>query len=377
MNVLHVVASGQRRGAEIFARDLIGALSRNGFDQRVLVLRGSCRDVDFGVPEVRNGFSVDLRGRFRHWDVPTMWRPDVIQAHGGEALEGSLALAARSPACVVYRRIGLAPTRLSRFPRRQAFARLTRRADLVVAVSEAVRTEAERLFGLHVSKLITIPNGADAGRLRPSRFRVEERRLLGIAPDDPVVLSLGALSWEKDPITHVNVVTSVRRVHPSTVHVMVGDGPLRASVADAVGRSGSDARTQIMGTRSDVADLLRASDLLLFASRPDGMEGMPAAVIEAGMAALPVAGYAVAGVPEVVVQGETGLLCAPGNTADLGRHVRTLIADTALRAWMGERAQRRCKTLYDISVIADAYADAYERVVAPRRPSAETKGNGP
>ena len=67
-----------------------------------------------------------------------------------------------------------------------------------------------------------------------------------------------------------------------------------------------------LGSRADMGDVFAAADVVLFASRSDGMEGMPAVVIEGGMGGLPVAALAVAGVSEVVVDGQTGLLAPPG-----------------------------------------------------------------
>ena len=80
----------------------------------------------------------------------------------------------------------------------------------------------------------------------------------------------------------------------------------------------------LLGARDDVPDLLAASDVLLLASRT---EGMPACVIEAGIAGVPVAGYALSGVPEAVVSGETGLLVPPGDRDALVEAVDTLIGD--------------------------------------------------
>ena len=83
---------------------------------------------------------------------------------------------------------------------------------------------------------------------------------------------------------------------------------MRGQLEGEICQQGLRGRCLVLGERSDVGDLFAASDVFLFASRPDGMEGMPAAVIEAGMAGVPVAGYSIAGVPEVVEHGLTGLL---------------------------------------------------------------------
>jgi glycosyltransferase involved in cell wall biosynthesis len=91
-------------------------------------------------------------------------------------------------------------------------------------------------------------------------------------------------------------------------------------------------------------------------------EGMPACVIEAGIAGLPVAGYALAGVPEAVVSGDTGLLVPPGDRDALTSAVTELIADAELRRRLGGGARERCRAMFDIRRVAPMYHDVYEAV---------------
>ena len=134
------------------------------------------------------------------------------------------------------------------------------------------------------------------------------RAELDLDSETPLVVSLGALTWEKDPLGHVDVVARAAEARP-IAHVFVGDGPLRGQLERAISRRSPNYRPRLLGSRDDVGDLLAAADALLLASRT---EGMPASVIEAGLAGLPVIGYALSGVPEVVVDGVTGRLVPPG-----------------------------------------------------------------
>src|SRR4030095_10598744 len=98
--------------------------------------------------------------------------------------------------------------------------------------------------------------------------------------------------------------------------------PRRAVGGAAATRAGVAGRAVVLGSREDVGDLLAASDLMVFASRT---EGMPASLIEAGMAGLPVAATTLPGVPEVVVDGTTGLLVPPGDREELRGAVERLL----------------------------------------------------
>jgi glycosyltransferase involved in cell wall biosynthesis len=130
--------------------------------------------------------------------------------------------------------------------------------------------------------------------------------------------------------------------------------------------SGVGERMRFLGSRADVADILVAGDVLLLASRGDGMEGMPAIAIEAGLAGLPVVAYSVAGVPEVVVDGTTGLLAPPGDIDALTERLVALVLDPELRARLGSAARTRCRGRFDIQSVAPLYARVYEEVAHAR-----------
>jgi len=373
VRILHVVASVQGRGAETFAADLIRELAGRGVAQRVVALRSPIvRDGSFSCdvtyPDGRGlrlpvvGVQTDGIGVLRK--VVSRWRPHVIQAHGGESLKYLAAARLTDSAALVYRRIGMAPPWLGSPVRRRLHAALMRTPARVVAVAEAVRREAIERFGLLPTTVVTIPNAVAVERIRPRRPRWEVRRSLGIPPTSICVLSLGALTWEKDPRAHLHVTAAAIRAGADVHHVFVGDGPLREEVALARETLGVRDRVHVLGHRSDVGDFLYASDCLLFASREGGMEGMPASVIEAGLAGLPVVGYSIAGVPEVVVHGTTGLLVPPGDVAGLGRALETLIRDEGLRRQLGAAARERCRSLFDIRVVAPRYLELYRALTS-------------
>jgi glycosyltransferase involved in cell wall biosynthesis len=262
----------------------------------------------------------------------------------------------------VYRRIGSAPEEIARGPRRAAYGWLMRRADRIVAVADALRREVVRTFRVPSARVVTIPNGVDPARLVPTRGREAVRAELGLAPDAPVLLSLGALVWEKDPMTQLEVAERIRRVDPRAVLLMVGDGPMRGEVEAAIAARGPDGPVRLLGTREDVADVLAASDALLFASCS---EGMAATVIEAGMAGLPVAAFAVGGIPEVIRDGVTGMLADPGDVDRLTDAALRLLRDPALRARMGSAA-RAASSGFDIREIGERYLAVYEDLVRGR-----------
>jgi glycosyltransferase involved in cell wall biosynthesis len=372
MRLLHVVDSDQRRGAETFAAELVLQIGRRGVDQHVVMLASPSNDgVDLGVHTsvLRSGgptvpfLKLDLRILLGLSQVIRSTRPDVIQAHGGDTLKYTAAATLGHRTRLVQRFIGSPPEWVRTGPRRLAYAFILSRASRIIAVSESVRSDVIDIFGVAADRVVVIPSGSDARRTTPSVDRDSVRENLHIPPEAPVLISLGALTWEKDPLAHLEVAASVLRSYPECRHLIVGDGPLRPIVEARVHELGIDKRVMMLGYRHDVGNLLAASDVMLLASRVDGMEGMPAAVIEAGFAGVPVVAYSLAGLGEVIVDGVTGCLVRPGDLNGLVSAVGRLLGDAKLRETMGNSARQRTLPNYEIGIIAPKYFALYDELL--------------
>jgi glycosyltransferase involved in cell wall biosynthesis len=366
--VLHVVATGARRGGEIFASDLIGALEHREVVQHVAILR-ACGEpaVDFHVPVTgltgheagRPASAVDPRILWGLRKTLEFQSPDVLLAHGGEPLKYSIASIVGHRVPVIYRRIGSIRGRTAlRGMRLGVYRSLMRRASTVVAVADAIREETIGEFRVPRSRVVTIPNAIDADRVRPHLDRAAMRASMGIPSTAPLIVSVGALTWEKDPLAQLGVVDAVMGIRPEARFVMVGDGPLRRTVETAVRTSEYGDRIHLTGARDDVGDILAASDVLFLNSRS---EGMPAILIEAGMLGLPTVASAVGGVPEVVEHGVTGLLCAPDDTTAMASSLIELLDDARRRRSLGRSARARCLARFEIRPVADRYLDILRR----------------
>ena len=317
--VLHVVATGARRGGEVFASDLSRALG-DDVVQNVAILRSigdpaiafssaPMQLVRYPAGTRAPAFDPRIVRELRR--ILVDYRPNVVLAHGGESLKYSIPANLGRPSRVIYRRIGSIRGRASlRGPRLLVYQVLMRRASMVVAVADAVRRETIDRFRVPPPRVVTVPNAVDADRLRPVIGRADVRASLGISPATPLVLSVGAFTWEKDPLAQLEVAAVVVKARPQTRFLMVGDGPMRRTIETAVRSDGLAGHVLLAGARDDVADLIAASDVLMLNSRS---EGMPGILIEAGMLGLPSVSSAVGGVPEVVEHGVTGLLASPGD----------------------------------------------------------------
>jgi L-malate glycosyltransferase len=373
VRVLHIIATDQRRGAEVFAADLVQVLADAGVSQRVATLRGDgLARLRYAVPNAKlpwgggtiPGVGLDVRTVRGLVRAVREWRPDILQAHGGEALKYGLVASAGRSIPIIYRRIGGSPSWITRGVRRIVYGRLFRATARIVALAEFVRAETLATFQIPGDHVITIPNAVDGKRMEITRDRVGVRRDLEVPADAPVLLSVCALTWEKDPMVHLDVSSRVLARVSNAHHLVVGDGPMRREVEQAAGRLGLNGRIHVLGARSDVAELMAASDALLFASRSDGMEGLPTVLIEAGMAGLPAVAYDVAGVGEVVVHGESGLLVPWGDREGLSAGVISVMTEPGFRTNLGDNARAVCREHFDIRTVAPRYLRLYEEVLA-------------
>jgi glycosyltransferase involved in cell wall biosynthesis len=377
LRILHVVATGDRRGAEMFAADLIRAQENGRMDQRVAVLRarGSMKVV-FTAPTHVLGSDAEtwplnlLRRSRRLRNLVRGWNPDVVLAHGGEALKHCVPATLGTGAPIVYRRIGSAHPLVADGPRREFYGWLMRRAAVVLCVSEAVRRETVDVYGVAAGRTAYVPNGVDPTRVGPTHDRAEVRARLRVASDTPLILFVGALNWEKDPLALVEVARRVIGELPQARFLLAGDGPLRARVEALVRAGGLDGWIGLLGSREDVGDLLGAADILVLCSRT---EGMPAVLIEAGIVGTPIAAYAVGGVPEVIEDGVTGCLIRPGDIEGLTDRVLQLAREPERRAEMGRKAAERNPGRFDIALIAPRYAETYRSVARVSEETADVR----
>ncbi len=203
--------------------------------------------------------------------------------------------------------------------------RIVRRAAVVIGVSQAL-THAARDLGARDARFI--PNGVEI----PAEVEEES--------DPPEVLFAGRLSPEKGIEDLLAVADGLRLV-------VAGDGPLRPQVPQALG----------MLPREKLYECLGRAAVVVFPSRRDGF---PVACAEAMAHGRAVVATSVGGLPDMVVDGETGLLVPPGDPAALRAAVDRLLADAGLRRRLGAAARERIARLCGWDEVIDRTVAAYE-----------------
>jgi len=229
-------------------------------------------------------------------------------------------------------------------------------ADAIVAVSGYVAaTLGERAPALARSRIEVIPNGVDV-----SAVRAQVEPLPRPIPH-PYALFVGKLAKNKGVNALVQVVQRARLEMPM---VVIGDGPERASVEKAAIAAGRDVRVLGWLDRNEVFRWLRHAAVLVFPST--WPEPLSRVLIEASALSVPIAAMNTGGTPDIIVDGETGLLSA--SIAELADDVARLASDGQLRARLGAGAAKRADAVFDIPTVI-ARMDALYRELASTSPS--------
>jgi glycosyltransferase involved in cell wall biosynthesis len=172
----------------------------------------------------------------------------------------------------------------------------------------------------------------------------------------PRLIAVGRLKAPKDFLTLVRALAALPdRAFEAQI---VGDGPDREEVAAEIRRLGLEGRVQLAGERSDVPELLAGSDVFVLSSRS---EGLPVSVLEAMAAELPVVASDVGGLAELVVDGETGVLVAPGDPTALADALGRLLDDRELRQRLGAAGRARAEDSFDLAAFRRAHVELYHR----------------
>jgi glycosyltransferase involved in cell wall biosynthesis len=208
----------------------------------------------------------------------------------------------------------------------------------------------------------------------PTTSREEMRRRLGLPLTTPVVLSVGRLVWRKRYELTLAIARRTETWQPAPHFLIVGDGPLRGALAEQIQANGLGERVHLLGERRDVSALLTASDVYLSTSI---FEGLSNSIMEAMIAEVPVLAAADGGTPELIHDGQTGLLFPSENLADALVKFERLVSDRALRSGLGRQARQRIETAFNYDAMISQYEGLYGSLLeAKARPAAVTVENG-
>lgn len=304
---------------------------------------------------------IDLAAAWRLSRVLKQLRPDVIHAHDphGVAMAAtalSIASPSPEPPLVASRRIEFRVAHNS-------FSRWKYgRVACFIAISEAVR---DRLIadGIPRQKTTVVHEGVDVERIvhLPA---ANVHAAFFLPTHAPVVGNIGALVAQKGQHHLVDAAAIVLRAVPDARFVILGEGELRPALEEQIKRKHLERHVFLAGFRPDVLELLKGVDLFALSSL---QEGLCTSLVDAMAASKACVATRVGGVPEVVADGETGLLVPPRDDEALAEGIIALLKDSARRTRMGEAGLQRARKLFTVEHMVDGTMAVYERLLGVKR----------
>jgi glycosyltransferase involved in cell wall biosynthesis len=266
--------------------------------------------------------------------------PDVVHTHLVHAdVYGAVAPGAR----LVSTKHNPDPFRAGPF--RYLERALTRRAARVIAISEALRRFSIEQVGLPAEKVAVVHYGLDE---LPRAWGDNPPLELG----KPLLLAVCRLAPQKGLETAVRALPGI----PGAVLLVLGEGPQRDALTSLAAGLGVGDRLLLPGRVGDVAALYRRADVVVHPAR---WEGFGLAMLEAMLAGKPVVAALAGSAPELVVDGETGLLVPVDDPEALARAVNSLLADRGRAEAMGEAGRGRAHAEFSVAKMAERTTAIY------------------
>jgi glycosyltransferase involved in cell wall biosynthesis len=370
MRVVTLVDRLVQGGAEGLAVDIVTRLDPQRFEPTLCVTRWSDpshASFPAGVERRRREIEaagVRFLGLTRRGPLDLLaWRPlvrllrtesvDVVHSHmfGSNVWGVALGRGCRVPVIVAHEHSwAFSGERARRVVDRHWIARMS---DALVACSAADRRRMIELERIDPDDIVLIANGIEA---RPPTPGSDIRRELAIAPDAPMIGSVGALRAEKRFDVLIDAAALLRRAHPGVRVVIAGDGDQRGALERRIERLGLGGTVMLLGSRTDVPDVLRGCDIAVNCS---DFEGMPLSLLEYMDAGVAIVATRVGGIPSAIDDGIHGLLVPRRDARALADACAGLIADRRRRVALGAEARARRRAEFDLGTMVARIEQLY------------------
>ena len=372
IHLLHLIASS-RGGGATHLRDLSLGLDPTRFAQRIAMPEDGgnvCRQ-DFeavGIPfqrvDIAAGFSLRGLREIRRLAQTA----DVLNVHGARAaMFGRLAAATlgKQRPRIVYTIQGFSLP-FYRPPRRWILWAIERLlapfTDAVIAVSQEERRAFLAQGFLPPERVSVIWNSVAVAPFQEAeRERDATRAAFGLSPDAILITTICRLYKPRDLETILYALARLVEQDRRVQLLIVGDGPDRARIEALRDRLGLGARVIMAGQRMTIPAILAATDI--FTLTTWGWEGLPFTVLEAMAAARPVVATCAGGIPEAVIEGETGFLVPRRDVAALADAFAHLASDSDLRARMGHAGRTRVQAQFSRQRMIELTAQVYDGLI--------------
>ena len=253
-------------------------------------------------------------------------------------------------------------------------------ASMMLAVSQYTKGKLVEM-GCPSEKVMILNAGVDVGQFCPGAKADALARKHGIGKGDLVLLSVGRLDLHKGHDIVLRALPKILEEVPNLIYLIVGDGPERAHLQALAEDYGLSAKVQIIGQVEDehLVEYYRLCDVFVMPSREiegrvDLIEGFGMVFLEANACAKPVIGGLSGGVPDAVLDKETGLLVDPTSPEEVAAAVILLCKDKAYADKLGHMGLKRCRDVFSWPAICQLLQRVLEKIAGTSEKGEPAKG---
>jgi glycosyltransferase involved in cell wall biosynthesis len=374
IRVLQILPNFGPAGAEQMAVNLMRTLNREQFEvsaisffdpsgsdqERILAQEG----IHVWHLGKRSGF--DPRMFVRVARVLNYFRPHVVHTHRYVLRYALPSMVAGQVLAMIHTVHNLAEKEVDwsgRLIHRIAF----KQGVVPVAIAREVDDSLRRFYKIDGSPLIL--NGIPVSAFRnPSIDSGTWRKRESFTTTDVLYVCVARLRPQKNPALLLKAFARSPGLDPRAHLLLVGHGELRRELERQIDALGQRGRIHLLGVRSDIPEVLNAADVFVLSS---DWEGNPLSVMEAMASGTPVISTAIGGVPELVEDGESGILVPRGDAQALAGAMQYMLENPEVRISMGKASARRAVEHFDVQAMTEAYEQLYRTVIAARRSLSE------
>jgi len=362
LTVLHLETGRHLYGGALQVYYLIHGSARLGLRNLLICPEGSriqaaVRDLAHVLP-VRYRGELDPRLGIATIAAIRRHRPDLVHVHsrrGADWWGGAAARRTGVPAIISRRVDNPEPSRLGRGKYRLF--------DRVISISQGIRQMLVNA-GVPAAKIVCVPSGIPVDAEPAACDRSEFLAAFGLPPDAFTVAVVAQLIPRKGHRFLIQALPAILSHCPTTRLLFFGRGPAEADLRRSCAAAGLSDRVRFAGFRPDVQRFLPCIDVI---AHPATMEGLGIALLEAAAARRPLVAAAVGGIPEIVLDGETGLLVPPGEPQALAAAVIRLLSDPDLRARLGRRGRELVQQRFSIRAMVAGNLAVYTDLLGEAR----------
>lgn len=359
--ILHLIETSGPGGAEKMLISLVEHLDKNQYRSVICLLKDGWLNTQlqrrgfetFIVPQPHSidfGWLLKLKTRIKNMGIHLM--------HAHEfAMNTYASLLSVITGVPVIATVHGKNYYWERWWRRLAY-RFVSRQTTMVAVSEDIKKFLMQKCGIKNDRIIVVHNGIDLDLYRPEGEKREwTRRELCIRNGQPVVGTIGNLYPVKGHTYLLKAIAIVKIMFPTVRLLIAGRGRMLGKLLNESQTLGIQDHVIFLGFREDTASLLQAIDLFVL---PSISEGLPLSVLEAMACGKPVIATNVGGLPEVVVDGQSGFLVSSENPESLAKRMMLLLGYKSLSDQFGRVGRARVEKEFSLGSMVQKYQGLYE-----------------